>query len=379
VTALAGQRTPGLWKKFQTLNAAVAAGVLIWKGAKCGFKGGYLYPWTDNDPELAHPCEAIPELHKGGGDGTKVDNTDGADGAVYCEVDFGAEKTCMLMVNDTDAPITQANIGGDAWGLDDQTVTAAPGTRSRLGTPWFLYGSNTFGFRQGVYVEFDGESGGSGESPAVSGIFVRNLIVGNIADLTAYTVAASSLVNDNVLGVEGDVVALVGQTTGAQNGFYKIGEVTAGVAALTRDPRFPIGATLPNGLTFEVQAGGFYIGKSVKSFSTQSGGWKVGTHDPVFYPRQYTQKVTLAAGTYTIGVGSTATPDEPLLLWTTNNVQLTEDTPGGTAGTNKLTAPTASRITGKSGTARVIVNSTVDAGTVAGSDTATVDVLITNG
>lgn len=378
MSALTKQRTPGLWKKFRTMNAAAGANVVIWNGAKCGFKGGYLYPWTDNDPDLAHPCEAIPQLSKSG-DGTKVDNTGGAAGALNCQIDFGVEKTAMLMLNDSGSPLTQADIGGNAWGLDDQTVTAAPGTRSRIGTPWFINADDIMGFREGVYVEFDGEAGGTGESPSMGAVFVRNVVVGNIASLAAYTVASSSLVNDAVLGVEGNVVALVGQTTGAQNGFYKIGVVAAGVAPLTRLATSPAGAIMPNGLTFEVQEGVFYGGKTFKSFSTQAGGWTIGTHDPTFYPREYTQTITLASGTYTIGFGSTATPDEPLMLWTKNNVQMGHNTTGGTLGTAKYGAPTASRVTGKVGTAVVVVNSLVDAGTAQGSDTSTVDVKITNG
>lgn len=375
-----------LWKVFRTLNAQVAAGEKIFKGAVCGFKGGYLYNWAEGDPGLSHPCLAIPDIdsNESGTSTNVVDNTLGDDGDLQCPVDFGREIHTYLLANDETAPITQAHIGGDAWGMDDQTVSASPGARSRLGTPWIVQGANAMSFRVGVYVEL--ESGaGAGESALESSavqfgaIFVRNLVVGNIADLAAYTVASSLLVNDAVLGVEDDVVALVGQTEEEENGFYVIGPVVAGVAALTRHPSFPVGAIMPNGLTFEIQAGTTYGGKTAKSFSTQAGGWTIGTHDPVFYPRTYTKTITLAAGTYTIGFGSTATPDEALMLWTTHNVQLTQNTHAGTAGTNKLEAPTASRVVGLVGTAVVVVNSIVDAGTVAGSDTATVDVLITNG
>lgn len=381
MTALARARIGSLWKIFRTLNAKLAAGAVVYKGAACGFKGGYLVPWADNDPEITHPCLAIPDIDSNDlATSTQVvDNSDGIDGALSCPVDFGRELCCYLFANDNDAPITQGQIGGDAWGLDDQTVTAAPGTRSRIGTPWVIQGANQMGFRTGVYVELDGESGGTGELPGVSGLFVRNVILSNLASLAAYTVAASAAVNDNVLNVERDVVALVAQSTAAQNGLYRVGEVASGVAPLTRISSMPAGAVLPNGITFEVQEGGFYGGKTWKSMSTQSGGWKVGTHDPKFYPRTYSQTVTLAAGTYTIGVGSTATPDEPLFLWTTHNVQLTQNTHAGTAGTNKQEAPSASRVTGLPGTAKIVINSLVDAGTVAGSDSATVDVLITNG
>lgn len=208
---------------------------------------------------------------------------------------------------------------------------------------------------------------------------VRNVVFANVADLTAYTVAASTSLNDNVLNIAGDRILLAGQTTAAQNGIYVVGTVASGTAPLTRVADMPAGAVLPNGIDVNVSEGGVYKNSTWRAMSTQTGGWTVATHDPVFYPREYRQTVTLAAGTYTIGVGSTATPDEPLFLFTTNNVQCTLNTGAGTLGTNKIAAPTASRVTGKAGTAVVVINSLVDAGTVAGSDTSTVDVLIRNG
>lgn len=385
MTQLAAPRLKGLMVPLRTLTAPIAAGQKIFDGALCGWKGGYLYEWADGVTDLAHPCIANISM----GDDTSattlqyVDNTSGANGAKSIAVDFLKEKVCYIFVNDTNSPIAQAHIGGDAWGLDDQTVTAAPGARSRVGTPWKVVStSNVMGYRAGVYVELEGESGGSSELAGSAGgggpFFVRNVVISNISDLTAYTVAADATVNDNVLNFEGDVIALVNQTTAAQCGLYRVGAVASGTAPLTRITQIPSGAVMPRGLEFAVAEGGVYGKSKWWATSAQSGGWTVGTHDPAFYPEAYKQTVTLASGTYTIGNGSTATPDEPLFLLSGASVQVTINTPGGTLGTNDIGAPTASRVTGKAGTAVVVVNSYLDNGSVAGSDTSTVDVLIRN-
>lgn len=382
MTALVAARATRT-KMFQTLWAPLAAGQKIYSGACCGWKNGYLYEWDGSDPDLAHPCMATI---KAGDDITSttkeyVDNTSGAAGDKWIAVEFIKPRWCVLFVNDTGSPITQAQIGGDAWGLDDQTVTASPGNRSRVGTPWQIHASgNAMSYPAGVWVELEGESAGTGEILGVSAgpFFVRNVVYANIADLTAYTVAADNTVNDNVLGVAGDYVLLANQTTAAQCGIYQIGTVASGTAPLTRIAGMPAGAVMPRGVEVTVAEGDTYKKSKWFASSAQSGGWTVGTHDPAFYPECYKQTVALAAGTYTIGVGSTATPDEPLFLLTGAVVEATMNTPGGTLGTNKPGAPTASRVAGKAGTGRVIVNSYVDAGTVAGSDTSTVDVLIRN-
>src|SRR5689334_3144070 len=135
MTQLAARRATRT-KVIRTLYAPLAAAQKIFDGALCGWKNGYLYEWADNDPDLAHPCIARTEM---GHDRTAttldyVDNTSGGNGDKSIAVDFIRERWCVLFVNDTGSPIAQANIGGDAWGLDDQTVTASPGNRSRVGT-----------------------------------------------------------------------------------------------------------------------------------------------------------------------------------------------------------------------------------------------------
>jgi hypothetical protein len=131
---------------MRTLKAKLAADAVIQKGALCGFLGGYLYAW-DTVEGLSHPCIAIPAR------GTSVDNTGGNDGDLECDVDFGYEKLFYPFANDDGAPLTQADIGGTAYGLDDQTVTADPTGASPLGTPWVISDGSGTNLRAGVYVE----------------------------------------------------------------------------------------------------------------------------------------------------------------------------------------------------------------------------------
>lgn len=152
MTALAKARLTGLEYSLNTLSAPLAADAVIFKGALCGFKAGYLVQWVDTDTGIEHPCIAEPEIVN------EVDNDGGADGDLFCTVRFVKEKKCYRFVNDS-APnaIAQANVGGDAWGKDDQTVSASSGsgTRSRVGTPWMVITTNQRGFAPGVYVELE--------------------------------------------------------------------------------------------------------------------------------------------------------------------------------------------------------------------------------
>lgn len=269
-----------------------------------------------------------------------------------------------------------------AYGIDDNTVgkTDGGGTRSPVG----IFDGFTESFNADSLVRIsmrdpDPLLAGLGSgllAAATDGFEARGVVYNNQADLAAFAVTS----DDGVTYVADDVVALVGQTTGAQNGLYVVGAVALGVAQLTRHPLMAAGALMPNGFTFNVGVGGtFYGGSTWKALSTQTGGWLVGTHDPLFYPKNYKQLVTLAAGVYTIGVGSTATPDEPLFLASGADVQITRDTANtSTATTGGYAAPAASRITGKAGTAALLVRAETAAGALNNADLSTLRVLGTN-
>lgn len=211
-----------------------------------------------------------------------------------------------------------------------------------------------------------GGSGGGGAGLAP----VRGVVAANVADLTAFTVAS----NDGLTYAEGDRVALVKQTTAAQCGIYVVGPVASTTAPLTRSDDFPSGAAIVNGTKFEVSEGTLYAGSTWKAMCT--GACVVGTDDPLFYPRIVKAKITLAGGSSLYALGAT----EGLWLFsaTKSVAQATLNTPAGTLGTWGLGCPSTNRTAGKVGTAALRVQSFDAAGTAAGADTSTVDVLVVN-
>jgi hypothetical protein len=201
---------------------------------------------------------------------------------------------------------------------------------------------------------------------------VRGVVVANVADLAAFTVAA----NDGLTYTAGQRVLLAAQTTAAQCGIYVVGTVAAGVAPLTRAADLPTGASYVPGATVEVSEGDVFYGSTWKIMAT--GTKIVGTDDPLFYPRSYRKTITLASGTYTIGAGGGS---ELLFLWSTtkSSVQATRNTAGGTLTlTTHYYVPVLSRIPGKAGTAAVAVLASVAAGTINTADNSTIDVLVEN-
>lgn len=304
-----------------------------------------------------------------------------------------------------------ANAAGDnvqvdhgTWGPFDNSSGVNEITNSHCGLECYAVNGNTLSLTDqggtlspaGRIVEVDGDgkvfcnfpeqpydwalfsdAGATPEDIAAPVRLARGVVVANVADLAAFTVA-----NNGVTYTEGQRVLLAAQTTAAECGLYVVGEVTAGVAALTRAPDAPTGAHFPTGGVVMVGPGNTeYPNSSWKAMATTAGGAIVGTNDPLFYPRQWRGTVTLASGTYTIGVGSTATPDEALFLFSTTDstVQCTRDTVGGTVTTTIMyVAPVGSRVAGKPGTAAVEVRSAVAAGTILNTDNSTLSVDITN-
>jgi hypothetical protein len=194
MTAIASQRMTGMMLPKRTLRAAVAADQIIRKGALCGFLGGYLYAW-DAIEGLAHPCIAILDTLQ-----TEVDNTGGADGDVTADVDFLVEKMLYPFANDTVAPLTQAHIGGTAYGLDDQTVTADGTGGSAVGTPWIISTGGGTSLRAGVYVELAPGSlaalaasayAFAAAAPAMQAVNAT-LVAGTVTIAAGITVAANS-------------------------------------------------------------------------------------------------------------------------------------------------------------------------------------------
>lgn len=198
---------------------------------------------------------------------------------------------------------------------------------------------------------------------------VRGVVAANVADLAAFTVAG----NDGLTFVEGDRVLLALQTTAAQCGIYKVGPVSGGVAALSRVADMPLGADIENGRVIEVSEGTLYAGTSWKAMCT--GACVVGTDDPLFYPRKLRiSAVALVAGTKTLN----ATQGVWLFSTSKSTVHINVNTPNTVTSTVQYQAAAAGRTAGKVGTAAVVVQANVAAGTINVADISTLDVTINN-
>jgi hypothetical protein len=218
MTAISTQRMTGLQLPMRTLKAEVAANQVIRKGALCGFLGGYLYVW-DAIEGLAHPCIAILTTLQ-----TEVDNTGGADGDETADVDFLVEKMLYPFANDDGAPLTQAHIGGTAYGLDNQTVTADGAGGSAVGTPWIISTGGGTSLRAGVYIEL---APGSLAALAAEA-YAFAAAAPSMQTASATLVAGTATINTNVIiTAESRVIANpTGVLTGTTN-YAQCRELTA--------------------------------------------------------------------------------------------------------------------------------------------------------
>jgi len=200
-------------------------------------------------------------------------------------------------------------------------------------------------------------------------MYARGVAISNVANLSAFVIAGF----EGLTYAKNERVLLANQTTGSENGLYVVGAV-AGTAPLTRAPEMPTAAAYINGQMVEVSEGAIYAGSMWKARCT--GAKVVGTDDPLFYPKICKGTLTLASGTYTLGV------TEGLYLFSTDHstIQCTMNTPGGvlTLTTGGYGANVAGRTAGKSGTAAAIIIARVAAGTIDVANNSTVDWLICN-
>lgn len=194
-----------------------------------------------------------------------------------------------------------------------------------------------------------------------------NIVNGNIADRSAYTVAAATNRNDNVANVEGDVVLLVGQTTAAENGLYVVGAVSGGTAPLTRSAKMASGSTLSD-VTVEIQQGAIYA--KTKWFNTANAP-VIGTTDPAFMPEAVTVTAALVAGTVTVTT-------IPVLSATRSGISATRQATGGTVTTTIMYVVNGAPTPGVLGTATFAVMAAVAAGTIQNADTSTLKITVTN-
>ncbi len=220
-----------------------------------------------------------------------------------------------------------------------------------------------------IYTSIDSTTSGAN----FSGVRYVRGVVTSAQTLATFTSVTAGTIVDGVTYVAGDRVLLVGQATKSQNGIYVVGTVSAGSAPLTRPTDFATGSVLAAGCMVEVSEGTLFAGSTWKI--TTAGAITVGTTSFDMYPRQVVQSVVLVAGTKTLAT-------VPLLSATKTAVLINRtvaNTCTLTVGGYHPTVGGANGITpGIVGTASLVIEACVGAGTISASDVSTVAVTIVN-
>lgn len=348
MTALAADRDTQKQQRSEIRFYPIADNVKIYKGAIVALSGGY-----------AQPATTAPGLAVAGRARKQYDNTVGghALAALTVEVEEGYFKYA------NGDSIVQADVGKDAYLVDDQTVSKGAAGKSRAGT---IVGVDT----DGVWVQMAAGGSESAADKAKEDAMragmgprqARGAVTANVASLAAFTVS-----QDGVTYVAGDIVLLVGQTTKSQNGLYVVGTV-AGTAPLTRSVDFATGTAIPGGAIIEVSEGTLFAQTTWK-LTTAGGIVAVDTTAHDWYPRFVSSSRVLVAGTVTIS-------DIPLLSATKSMVSYNRTTPNTTASTIIYSASTMTP--GVVGTASIVFQAQVAAGTINAADISTLNVSVTN-
>jgi hypothetical protein len=307
-----------------------------------------------------------------------ADNSSGSAGAINARGKRGA---FWLNIGAGADAITIANRGATVYAGDDNTacLTDGAGQRAALGRVLDVVGTQV-----AVLIGEPSLTSANAEVPGGAGAmqFTARAVLTSVAAYAASggVILANSTgaigAQDGVTLVAGDLVLLPGgiAAAAADSGPYVV--VDPGGATkfkLQRPDWWATGAAIVQGKKIEVGGEGTLFGGSTwKALCAK--GKLVDTDDPTLYPQNMQFTVTLASGTYKIGHTGGG---ENLFLHATSNVQATLNTLGGTSGTNKIGAPSASRTAGYAGTAALVINDYLDAGTVSASSS-TVDVLVSN-
>jgi hypothetical protein len=190
--------------------------------------------------------------------------------------------------------------------------------------------------------------------------------------LATFDSVTGGTIRDGVTYVQGDVVLLVGQATKSQNGLYVVGAVAAGSAPLTRAADYATGTVFAKGSPVVVEVGpdGTLFGNTLWK-STASGPVTVDTTSVDFYPRQVTQSVTLVAGTVTV-------TNVPILSATKSNFLASRTTANTSTATTGGYQPVGAVTPGIVGTASLVFDATVAAGTINNADISTLSLTIVN-
>jgi len=311
------------------------------------------------------------------------DNTGGAAGAIKTDVRKGVFRLNNGTAGDA---ITALDIEQPCYVIDDNTVgrTDSNGTRPRAGIVEEVDASGQIWVRIGVPgVSIDLSLQRAFKARAVC-TSIAAIAGGSSGTDTLTANANGALANqDNLTLAVGDVMIIPEGTTNLpaakDAGPWMVSN--AGSAStkfvLTRPSWWKTGTPILPGQVIEVGGEGqLFPGSSWKAMAAVSK--VVGTDAPSLYPKHFKKTITLAAGTYTIGAGGGG---EALLLFSTtlSMVVVTRNTPNtSTATTGGYASAAGTRVAGVVGTAAVVVQAQVAAGTINNADVSTLDVLITN-
>lgn len=225
--------------------------------------------------------------------------------------------------------ITDDHYGQIVFAVDDNTLAATDGGGTRSPAGYFV-GFDDFAGTETIAIEVPDNFEAAvarlqGFSPTSRG--VRGVVVANVADLEAFTVAS----NDGLTYAAGQVVLLVNQTDATEDGPYVVGTVAAGVAPLTRPSWWADGSVQAPGAEFRANEGTSW--KGTVWYATLAGAVTVGTSEPDFYPRRHSATTSaMVAGVATLNT-----------LWYRSGatVNHSRTTTGGTVGHVSITTATA--------------------------------------
>lgn len=260
--------------------------------------------------------------------------------------------------------IAVADIGLPAFAQDDQTVhlSSNGGLRPFAG---IIMDVDTLGVWVFSSVDMAGRGGGGSSGPA-GALRARYVMTTNVADLAAFTV-----LQDGVTGVEDNLVLLAGQTSKEENGLHALGVVAAGVGPLSRPSNFASGTSFQDGTECTV-AEGTLNADSKWFIPTDAGVVQVDTTVHDWYPERITQTVAFPVDTGLITIANV-----PILSATKtyiNAVNVSEVTADVTVRYALDGAATA----GVVGTATVDIIAELAAGTVNVDDDSTMLITVAN-
>jgi len=339
------------------VNLPVAAATTIYAGSMC----------ASDAAGNAVPATASTAIKLWGRAETQVANT-GAAGAKRIDVRPGV----FAFVNSGAGAdlIAAADVGKLCYAADDNVVALTnAGGRPVAGLIFPFDPNNTAAVQVGVGPGFASPSA-DGSGAAVAAFRARNVVTVNVASLAAYTVAG----NDGVTNVAGDIVLLSAQSTAAQNGPYVVGTVGGGTAPLTRPAWYAAASTQVLSLSIAVGSEGTVFKNTTWRTMLSGTTFVVDTTDPKWYPQIVSGTTALVAGTFTISTVPVFSAKTQVCL--TRSIA---NTSTGTTGGYHATVGGADGITpGVIGTAAVVVQATVAAGTISASDISTLHWTIIN-